>query len=356
MGMEQGKGTTASRKGKHLNYTERILIEKLLKVRLNKAQIAAQLDRDYSTIRREIAQGTVERLNSDLTTTMVYNADRAQDAHDLNASAKGAPVKLMAGRCAVLFISYFIRVKRWSPEAVAALMKAKGMPDALCAKSIYNYIGQGWIPGVANETLWEKRQRRKNARKILRRLPPKAPQRRKRIDERPDEVAARAVFGHWEIDLVVGGKEVGKGALMTLTERKSRLVRIRKLKDRTQSSVLNALKAMERMMGAGAFRTVFKSITADNGSEFLDVESMEKSSFSGRKRTQMFYAHPYASWERGSNENANRMIRRFVPKGASIADFSRARIREIEDWINRYPRKILQFKTAEEMFNLEMAA
>ena len=354
--MEQGKGTTASRRGKHLNHTERILIEKLLKAGLGKTEIARQLDRDYSTIRREVACGTVERLNSDLTVSMVYNADRAQDVHELNASAKGAPVKLMAGRSAVLFISYYIRVKRWSPEVVAARMKAKGMPDALCAKSIYNYIDQGWIPGVANETLWEKRKRRKSARKTLRRLPRKAPQRRKRIDERPGEVNTRIIFGHWEIDLVVGGKESGKGALMTLTERKTRLVRIRRLKDRTQTSVLNALKALERMMGTGAFRTVFRSITADNGSEFLDVESMEKSAFSSRKRTQMYYAHPYASWERGSNENANRMIRRFIPKGADMADFSGAVIREIEGWINRYPRKILEFKTAEEMFNLEMAA
>lgn len=354
--MEQPKDTTTSRKGKHLNRNERILIEKLLKAGWSKPRIAGELERDYSTIRREIARGAVNHLNSDLTISIVYNADRAQDVHDLNASAKGVSVKLMAARSSVLFISYFIRVKRWSPEAVAARMKEKGMPDALCAKSIYNYIDQGWIPGVANETLWEKRLRRKRARRTLRRSPLRAPQRRKSIEERPGEVDARGVFGHWEIDLVVGGKEGGKGALMTLTERKTRLVRIRKLKDRTQASVLNALKAMERMMGAGAFRSVFKSITADNGSEFLDAQSMERSAFSNRKRTQLYYAHPYASWERGSNENANRMIRRFIPKGADIADFSRAAIREIEDWINNYPRKILQFKTAGGMFNLEQVA
>jgi len=353
--MERQKGTTISRKGKHLNYNERIVIEKLLKAGLSKAQIAKELERSYSTIRREIANGTVEHLNSDLTTSTVYNADRAQDVHNLNASAKGAPVKLLAGRSAVLFISYFIRVKRWSPEVVAARMKEKGMPDALCAKSIYNYIDQGWIPGVSNETLWEKRLRRKNARKTLCRQPPKAPHRRKNIDERPDEVEARVVFGHWEIDLVVGGKGASKEVLMTLTERKTRLIRVRKLKDRTQASVLKALRSMESAMGTGAFRAVFKSITADNGTEFLDVESMEKSAFSNQKRTQLYYAHPYASWERGSNENGNRMIRRFIPKGADIADYTREQIREAQNWINNYPRKILQFKTAEEMFNLEMA-
>ena len=143
---------------------------------------------------------------------------------------------------------------------------------------------------------------------------------------------------------------------MTLTERKTRLVRIRKLKDRTQTSVLKALRSMEGAMGSRAFRALFKSITADNGTEFLDVESMEKSAFSKQKRTHLYYAHPYASWERGSNENGNRMIRRFIPKGSDIAAFSKAKIQKIQDWINGYPRKILQFKTAEELFDLELAA
>ena len=353
--MEQAKHITTSRKGKHLNYTERILIEKLLKAGMSKAEISRQLERDYSTIRREVQQGMVEHFNSDLTTSIVYNADRAQDVHDLNASAKGAPVKLLAGQSAVSLISYYIRVRQWAPEAVAALMKDKGMPDALCAKSIYNYIDQGWISGVSNETLWEKRKRRKNARKTVLRHPPKAPQRRKSIEKRPDEVNTRKSFGHWEIDLVVGCKGGSKAVLLTLTERKTRMVRIRKLKDRSQSSVLGALKRIEREMGRGAFRAVFKSITADNGTEFLDVEAMEKSAFSSKKRTQMYYAHPYSSWERGSNENGNRIIRRFIPKGTDITDYSRLKINEIQNWMNTYPRKILQFKTAEEMFNLELA-
>ena len=354
--MEQRKRTTESRKGKHLSYTERILIEKLLKLGINKAEIARQLERDYSTIRREEKQGMVEHLNSDLTTSTVYNADRAQDVHELNASAKGAAVKLMAGRSAVTLISYYIRVRRWAPEAVSALMKHKGMPDALCAKSIYNYIDQGWIDEVSNETLWEKRKRRKNARKTVFRKPPKAPQRRKSIEKRPDEVDTRESFGHWEIDLVVGCKGGSKAVLLTLTERKTRAVRIRKLKDRSQASVLGALKGIERDMGCGTFRTVFKSITADNGTEFLDVEAMERSAFGSKKRTQMYYAHPYSSWERGSNENGNRIVRRFIPKGADIADYSREKINKIENWMNTYPRKILQFKTAEEMFDLELAA
>ena len=353
--MEQAKGSTSSRKGKHLNYSERILIEAFLKAGAGPSRIAQELGRDRRTIAREIVRGTAEHLNSDLSISMAYNADRAQDAHDLNATAKGAPVKLKTGSTAVAFITYHILRKRWAPEVVAARLAAKGMPVALCAKSIYNYIDQGWIPGVANETLWEKRTRRKQARKTVCRKPKKHPKRRKSIEDRPEEVSGRATFGHWEIDLVVGGKNTGKAALLTLVERKTRKMLIRKLKDRSQSSVLGALRNMERGMGTGAFRTVFKSITADNGTEFLDVESMEKSAFSKKMRTQMFYAHPYSSWERGSNENGNRLVRRFIAKGTDIANFSRRQIKRVQDWINNYPRKILDFETAEERFIQELA-
>jgi IS30 family transposase len=112
------------------------------------------------------------------------------------------------------------------------------------------------------------------------------------------------VFGHWEIDLVVGGKDTAKPPLMTRTERKTRKILIRKLADKTQQSVLNALVGIERSMGAGAFL----------------------------------------------------MIRRFIAKGRDISTFGRERIWQIEEWINRYPRKILQFQTAEERYVTELAA
>ena len=108
-------------------------------------------------------------------------------------------------------------------------------------------------------------------------------------------------------------------------------------------------------MGTGAFRSAFKSITADNGSEFLDYEALERSVSSGT-RTHVYYAHPYSSWERGSNENANRMIRRFIPKGSDISKVTHRQVQQIEDWMNSYPRKILDFETAEERFIRELAA
>ncbi len=105
-----------------------------------------------------------------------------------------------------------------------------------------------------------------------------------------------------------------------------------------------------------AFKVVFKSITADNDSEFLDYAALEASVFGLAARTRLYYAHPYSSWERGSNENANRMIRRFIPKGSDISKCTRTAIQEVENWINRYPQKILNFKTAEELFIQEITA
>ena len=353
--MEQEKGSTPARKGKHLNRNERILIEGFLRFGLKHPAIACQLDRDRRTINREVERGLVEHLNSDLTTNIVYNADRAQDVYDKNATAKGPSVKLMANSAAVEFIRWHIVTQRWSPEAVAARMKQKGMEYAVCAKTIYNYIDKGEIPGVSNETLWEKRTRG-HSHKSLRRQAKRGTPLGRSIDDRPEEVADRSVYGHWEIDLVVSGKGKGRVALLTLVERKTRKLIIRRIKDKTQASVLRAINGIERSMGQEAFRVMFVSITADNGSEFLDYLALERSIKGGLNRTHIYYAHPYSSWERGTNENTNRIIRRFIPKGCDIGRYTCAEIRAIEEWINIYPRKVLNFKTAEELFIQELVA
>jgi len=353
--MEQQKSSASARKGKHLNFNERILIEGFSKVGMGESNIAKELGRDRRTINREVKLGTVVHFRSDLSTTVAYNADRAQDVHDLNASAKGPAVKLKARSAAVEFIRYYIAVKKWSPEAVAARMKKKGMEDAVCAKTIYNHIDKGEIPGVSNETLWEKRLRGKK-NKSLHRRPKRGVPLGRSIEDRPAEVAGRQQAGHWEIDLVVGGTGKGTAALLTLVERKSRKLIVRKIKDKTQSAVVRAINGLERSMGKEAFKATFKSITSDNGSEFLDFVALEASVLGKSARSHIYYAHPYSSWERGSNENTNRMIRRFIPKGSDITKWTKAAIQKIEDWINGYPRKILNFKTAEEMFIQEEVA
>lgn len=103
------------------------------------------------------------------------------------------------------------------------------------------------------------------------------------------------------------------------------------------------------MYGTEMFRKVFKTITVDNGSEFSDYSGIERS-FSGGARTSVYYCHPYSSYERGSNENANKLIRRHYPKGCSFEKVSASDIAELENWINHYPRGIFGFHCSAEHF------
>lgn len=155
-------------------------------------------------------------------------------------------------------------------------------------------------------------------------------------------------FGHWEMDTVYSTKK-GSKALLVLTERLTRKEIIEKMPNRTAESTIKALDRIERRYGA-RFRKIFQTITVDNGGEFSDVESLERSAIRKGKRTQFYYCHPYSSYERGSNENLNRMIRRRHPKGTDFAKVSVAQIKKTEHWINNYPRAILGWKTSEMLF------
>ena len=150
------------------------------------------------------------------------------------------------------------------------------------------------------------------------------------------------------MDLVVGS---GHSCLQVLTERKTRKELIFKIPNKAQENIKRILDMLEKKF-KDSFKNIFKSITSDNGVEFLDQKGIENSCLvKGQKRTICYYAHPYSSWERGSNENANRLIRRFIPKGSNIDKYSDKEIKEIEDWINNYPRKIFSYRTANQMYN-----
>jgi len=345
--------TDISRKGKHLTREERMVIERMSFGGYPPKDIAAVLGRHPRTIERELSRGRVEHLDCELRPKHVYSSDRGQDVHDLNGTAKGPSLKLGKNHALAEFVRVRIIEHKESPDVVAYRMREAGLEGTVCTKTLYNYIEQNVIPGVSNESLWEKRKRRKQRRRSLRRIT-KRLSRGQSIERRPLGAQTREEFGHWEMDLVVGPTDGTGTALLTLVERKHRQAIIQRIPDKSQASVLKAIKGIERHYGARRFRHVFKSIAVDNGSEFLDVEALEASAFSKQQRTQIFYAHPYASWERGSNENANRIIRRFVAKGRDIALFTRQKIIEIETWINNYPRRILNFMTPNELFTNEI--
>jgi len=338
-----------SRKGKHLTREERVVIERMSRGGIPPRDIAAVLDRHERTIERELNRGCVKHRGKNWKEIRVYSSDRGQDIHDLHATAKGPGLKIGRNHSTAEYIRCRIVEHKESPDVVAHRMKKAGLAGAVCTKTIYNYIDDHVIPGVSNESLWEKRKRSKLHRKGLRRLA-KRFSRGASIEQRPVEVESRNVFGHWEMDLIVGPTNGSNAALLTLVERKYRHIIVRKIPDKTQVSVLKAIRGIEKRYGPRLFRQIFKTITVDNGSEFLDFAALEASGCSHQRRTRIFYAHPYASWERGSNENGNRMIRRFVAKGRDIVCFTRQTIREIETWINNYPRRILNLGAGQESY------
>ena len=173
------------------------------------------------------------------------------------------------------------------------------------------------------------------------------------IEQRPEEIDGREEFGHWEGDTVYSGKGKRKTtrALLTLTERKTRKEIIIAIPNRKAETVVKALDALERKLGARRFRAIFKSITFDNGTEFAAAEELERSCVNKHlPRTKVYFCHPYSSWERGTNENTNGMIRRRFPKGTNFAAVTNAQIVQAENWINNYPRKILGYKSSEIVF------
>jgi IS30 family transposase len=348
--MKQQENTRPACKGKHLTYPDRRIIEAMRKKHTIK-EIATAVGCNRRTVERELKRGQVRHINTNLTVTKVYNADAGQDHYNLNATAKGPDLKLGDNYKMVELISDKIKEEKQSPAVIAHHMKTIDFPGRVCAKTIYSYIDQELIEGVTNADLWEKSSRRKGGKRAYRAVK-KVHIPRTSIEKRPKEIEDREEFGHWEIDLIVSGQGRSKVALLTLTERVTREVIIRKLPNKTQRAVIRAINGIERSYGSERFKT----ITADNGSEFLDMQGMEKSVFGTKKRFKMYYAHPYSSWERGSNENNNRMIRRFVKKGCDIKMFTCERLQTIEDWINNYPRKIIGFQTAQELFNQKVAA
>ena len=331
--------STKNRKGKHLNYEERIKIETLSKTGMKSEEIALYIGCSGRTVRRELAKGKTQLLNSDLTTRIEYSADKGQQKHDYAATGKGPRLKIGNDYELVEYIENLIINEKMSPYAAAEKIKTDSrIKTKISYKTIYNYIDEGLFPNLTNKDLPVKKNGKKrkydNIRTAINNTKGTS------ISERDASIESREEYGHWEMDTVVG-KSKTKTVLLVLTERMTRQEIIRKIKSKSQLCVVNELDKIERKMGSKKFRETFKTITCDNGCENLDFDGIEGSAITKRKRTKVYYAHPYSAWERGTNENANKLIRRFIPKGADIGEFSHERIKMIEHWINNYPRRIL---------------
>ena len=217
----------------------------------------------------------------------------------------------------------------------------------VCRQTLYSYVDKRIFARLTNKDLPFKGARRKKKTQHIRRM--KTAPKGDSIEKRPEEGNTRQEPGHWEMDLVVSCRG-GHKCLLVLTERVTRQEIMRLIPDKTAASVVRALNTIERKYGK-LFPTVFKSITVDNGSEFADCAGLERSVLKKRgKRTKMYYCHPYCSSERGSNEKQNQMIRRKFPKGTNFDKVSPNEVKMVEDWLNRYPRKILGWYSSADMF------
>ena len=328
---------TKQRKGKHLNYEQQIRIETLSKAGFKSEEIGLQIGCSGRTVRRELQRGKVVLLNSDLTTKLEYSADVGEKKHREAGTAKGPMLKIGNEYKLVEYIEELIIDDKMSPYEVAEKIKTENeWKVKICYRTIYNYEDEVF-PNLTNKDLPVKKQGKKRDYANVRTATNN--KNGNSISQRESEIELREEYGHWEMDTVVG-KSKTSTVLLVLAERKTRQEIIRKMKSKSQACVVKELDKIERKMGGAAFRQTFKTITCDNGCENLDYEGIERSILVKQKRTKVYYAHPYSAWERGSNENANKLIRRFIPKGSDIAGFSHEKIRMIEHWINNYPRRI----------------
>ncbi len=342
-----------TKKQHYLTYPERMKIEAWLEVGINKSEIARRLNVRRQTIYDEVKRGAYQRIDEVsgyYRDVIHYSADKAQQIHDYNQTAKGRPLKIgndhaYANRLEQLMLGVQVdgsvdKLQRYSPSAALAKARKEGYQTRICAATLYSYIKKRVFLNLRKRDLWAKPKKQKDEA-TQRVTHPKLPS----IEDRPDFISRRLEPGHWEMDLIIG-KEHTTACLLTLYERYSRQFLIFKLPDRkaaTVRAVFDKLEASDRH-----FKERFKTITTDNGSEFMEYEKLRQS-IRGGVRFQVYYCHPYSAYEKGGIENHNRMVRRWFPKGTDFTKISKKRIAQLQSWINNYPRRVLGWATPNEM-------
>ena len=344
--------TEKQKKFTHFSYEERFVLEFYLKGSnhfpqiSNTEELAAIFHKSRRSIQREIKRGMIEHETSSIKTRIEYNADYAHSKALFEMTAKGAPLKLGNDSVLAEKISDLIINEKYSPYAVIQKFNNSSWPSKtrICEKTLYNYIAGNVIPGLSIKNLPNKgRKYSGNKRKPrFSRIGCAI----RSISNRPEYINNRCEVGHWEIDTVKSCSDSTAECALTLTERKTRAEIIRKMPNAEACSVVEEINKLEASLGSEIFRKLFKSITADGGSEFMDFSGIENSS-DGRKRTSLYFAHPYCASERGTNENHNRIFRRFYPKGTDFSKLNPKLFTEVQDWMNNYPRKILNGLTPE---------
>jgi IS30 family transposase len=310
-----------------LTQEERYRITALRMCRCPRAEIARQLQRHPSTIGRELRRNATN-----------HDGDyRAEKAHSY-AIARRHRCRRRA-RFSAADLARVVRLvrRKWSAEQISGVLKKRG---TLCIshETIYRRIrwdkragGDLWCHTRIMSKFGRKRYRSHDSRGVL---PGKRP-----ISDRPLEVEARQRLGHWEGDTVMGRDM--RHCVLTLVERKTGYAIIKKLTARNKDQVTRAAtRAIRRHCRQ------FKTLTLDNGTEFHDYAVLEQ-----RFPVKVYFATPYHSWERGSNENFNGLLRQYLPKGACMRAVTQAQCDYIADDLNNRPRKRFGFSTPAALYH-----
>ncbi len=305
-----------------LTQEERYQIYILKKAEYSQAEIAELLDRDKSTISREL------RRNRGL------KGYRPRQAHHLALRRRHDKAQPRIGDKVWQLVETLIR-EEWSPEQVVGRVEMEhGV--SISHEWIYQYVyADQRSGGELYRFLRCQKVRRKRYGAYSRRgcIPNQIS-----IDERPAIVDSRQRFGDWEGDTVIGKGH--RGALVTLVERKSLYTVIRAVLNKTAEAVRDAV-----VDGLTPYIDWVHTITYDNGREFTDHEGMASD-----LDARIYFAHPYASWERGLNENTNGLIRQYFPKHRDLTTVTKHEIEKAMDKLNHRPRKSLGFRTPFEVF------
>lgn len=315
-----------------ITYVERQQLKRWKQEKISDAEIARRLDRSPSTIGREIKRNSGQR---------GYRPKQAQHKAEQRAKRPGPRVWTEPMWAEV---QEKMQSLQWTPEIISERARMEGR-RFVCKESIYQRLYKQAREGGR---LWEHLPRA--GRKRHRRCPRKEGRGRGKlpfrrdISERPPEVSRRKSAGHWEGDLVNGA--AGSGQIVSMVERRTRYTLLARVESKDATQVRKQMTGTARRVD----KRLFKTLTLDNGKEFAQHRGMERDT-----GARVYFATPYHSWERGSNENVNGLIRRLHPKGSDFSRLDAMQLRRTEQWLNTRPRKILGWRTPEEQMAQEQA-
>lgn len=337
--------------GKHFTLKERYIFETLLnKFNYTFRQLASYFNKSLKTIYNEYYRGLVTLLDSDLREYTIYQADVAQRKYESNMKNCGRNLLISNNIELANRLDDLMYYDKYSPYSAYQIVKQERNDINFCLSTLINYRDSDVFLHTCNELRIYKKSKRKNTVKQGKRNNSE----KQLIDNRDKDILKRNSFGHWELDTVVG-KQGTKEVLLVLTERMTRFELIYRMTSKECDSTWNIFVNLKNKLG-DTFYNYFKTITCDNGVEFSQnsnalMSNVELNLFI---KNNLFYCHPYRSNERGSNENANRLIRRFINKGEDISNYTDVYIKYVQDWINTLPRRMFNGKSSVDMLRLNI--